>query len=169
MALEEAWHLRLCFDLNTHKHPSCVNSPNIHKQKRQIFKRWQIQAIVKSKIGFPKLWYRQRCIGWILASPNLYRSLFSWEWRLKWASHMVVQLSVTVPQIQSFIFGLSFVNWAWVSCCKLKGKEECNFLLIYKLSHQCVCFYMQRLLLLWCHGCFWQVVDICGFFHKAIT
>lgn len=168
MALEEAWHLRLSFDLNMHKHP-CVNSPNIHKKKRQIFKRWQIQAIVKSKICFQKLWYRQRCIGWILASPNLYRSLFSREWSLKWASHMVGQLSVTESQTQSFIFGLSFVNWAWVSCYKLKGKEECNFLLIYKLNHQCVCSYTQRLLLLWCHRCFWQVVDICGFFPKAIT
>lgn len=78
MTLEEAWHLRLSFDLNMHKHlcvPAHVSSPNTHKQKRQIFKRWQIQVIVKSKICFPKLWYRQRCIGWILASPNLYRSL----------------------------------------------------------------------------------------------
>lgn len=76
MVLEEAWHLRLSFDLNMHKHP-CVNSPNIHKQKRQIFKRWQIQVIVKSKICFQKLWYRQR-MYWL-------------------------NLSITKPQ-QSFIF-----------------------------------------------------------------
>lgn len=82
---------------------------------------------------------------------------------------MVGQLSVTEPQTQSSIFDISFVNWASVSYCKLKGKEEYNFLLIYKLNHQCVCSYIQRLLLLWCHGCLWQVVDICGFFHKAIT